>query len=232
MPFSETSVLEMTAFGRSASGQQVLNVFHYRQETLAPQLYDNVDLQEAVSDFSATWVSVILPLLSTDYTLEKARGRALTGTIANPTPPPPNIFVIGEQFELIAAPGTVGARGGEVMTSFNAFGVQKLSDRAGRNFRGSFRLGTISTADVQDNIITPAFKPTVDTATQTFVTTDLTLVFDAVDWNMAVFSRTLALAAPPPFTDLRALTARVTGARVNNFITSQVSRKQSLTSPT
>lgn len=232
MPFSETSVIEITVFGRSDSGQQVLNVFHYRQQSTVPQAYTLTHLEEAVGDFAAIWRSNILPVVSAHYKVEKWRGRALTGTIANPTPPPPNQLVVGEQFELNGVGTDVGGRGGVELVTFDALGMQKLSSRAGRNFRGSARFGTLADADVTANGYEAAYFTIADANLALFVAATLSLVFDAIIWELAIFSRTLALAAPPPFTDLRSLTSIVVGRVTNAFVTSQVSRKQSLTQPT
>lgn len=232
MPFTQTSVIEITTFGRSDSGQSILNVFHYRQQSADPQNYDNVDLQEAIADFRGFWIASILPLVSTAYKVEKYRGRALTGTIANPTPPPATQIVVGEQAEFIAPAGEVGTRVGLEDISFAALGAQKLSARAGRNFRGSSRFGTLSASDVVENELDATYLALAITNTDTFFKAILTLVFDAVNWEHCIFSRTLALAAPPPFTLMRDLTAKVLGSKVNKFVTSQVSRKQSLSSLT
>lgn len=230
MAFTQNAVLEMTVFGRSTTGQQVLNIFHYRQETTTAQSYVLADLASAVTNFAVIWRTNVLPILSVNYKVEKYRGRSLTGTIANPTPPPPNILVVGDQFELVAPAGDVGTRAGEELVTFDAVGMQKLSDRAGRNFRGSARFGTLASIDVEGNALETTYKNLVVPNLGLFVAAIL-LVGDTfqVNWVMAIFSRTLVLAAPPPFGLLRDLTAGVVGARVNNFVTSQVSRKQSLT---
>jgi len=232
MPFSNTSIIEITTFGRSTTGQSILNVFHYRQVTTDPQTYENDDLAEAVNDFAGFWRSRILPFLNSLTKVEKWRGRALTGTIANPSPPPPTQLVVGEQVEKLGEPTDLGGVVGEEMVTFSAFGAQKLSSRAGRNFRGSARFGTISEVDVSGNTVPALTLATVQTNTDLFFKDKLTIFFGPIEWEMCIFSRTLALAAPPPFTDLRALTAIVLGSKVNPFVTSQVSRKQSTTSLT
>lgn len=232
MPFNQTSVLELTVFGRHTSGQQILNVYYYRQVSTVPQDYTNADAQEATNDFAVGWEAQILPILDQEYRVEKYRCRALTGTITNPTPPPPTQLVVGEQFEQIALATAIGQRPGPGEPSFSAIGAQKLSDRAGRNFRGSTRFGSISETDTVINAYTAAYLTLIQTNISAFFAVQLSLFFDAIPWEMAIFSRTLALAAPPPFTLLRDLTSKVVGARVNQFVTSQVSRKQSLTQPT
>lgn len=232
MAFNQTSVLEMTVFGRSNTGQQVLNVLHYRQVNTIPTAYAITELEAMNLQFAAEWRADILPLLSDGYKVEKYRARALTGVIANPTPPPATIITVGDQHE-IAAPATdVGSRPGIQEVTFAAVGVQKLVDRAGRNFRGGIRLGTITDDDQIVNVLDTPYKTLVDTQFTNLRTSVINAGLGFPDWVMCVFSRTLALAAPPPFTDMRADTAGVIGHVVNGFVTSQVSRKQSLTQPT
>ena len=233
MPFSEQSIIELVVFGKSASGQNVFNVLHYRQSDTTPTAYDNDDLQTACDALNTIWVTNVLPIVAEDYTYQVIRGRALTGTIANPTPPPPTQFVVGEQFDFVLGVPNGGQRVGPRLPSFGAIGVQKSSDRAGRNFRGGMRLGTLTEADTTANQIGPgAYLTLVQTNTQALVTSTLSLNFGASLWEMAIFSRTLALAAPPPFGLLRDVSAKATGAKVNPFVSSQVSRKQSPTQPT
>lgn len=232
MPFANTSVIEIVVLGASASGQQVNNVFHYRDVLAEVFPYTNTNLANGVNAFAANWRAFILPLLSVDYKVLTYRGRALVGVVTNTTPPPDTRFDVGEQFDLTAPVGDVGVKAGTVAPSFTAFGNQKLVDRAGRNFRGSFRLGTIQEIDVSGNLLTVPVHDALQTATTAFVQATLDLAFEGPFWEMCVLSRTLALAAPPPFTDLRSLTAKVLNTKSNTFATSQVSRKQSLTRPT
>lgn len=233
MPFFERSIIEITVQGKSASGQNVVNVFHYRRPDPASFEFQNSHLQEAVEDFNAIWIQRAIPLLHQDYSYQQIMGKALIGTIANPNPPPATVLDVGEQFVFAHTSPQQGARTGQVLPSYCAVGVQKLSSRAGRNFRGGFRLGTIREADkVGNEVEAGVYLPLVVTNMQAFVIAPLTVSFDSDPWEMCVFSRTLALAAPPPFTLLKDLTAKVTGAKVNPFMTSQVSRKQSLSSVT
>lgn len=232
MPWIRNSVIQMTVLGRSAGGQQILNVFHYRDTQ--PGTDGPTDVGIAVDTFSdgfiSAWRTNVLPLLSADYSVTTYRTTVFDSVVANPTPPPPtqlNVFIQNDE------PGgglDVGAKPGDTMPSFNAIGTQKLSDRAGRNFKGSFRVGTIIEADSSGNLLTAPALAAAQPAMEAFVTTQITyeLTFIA---QMAVFSRTLALASPVGNQDLRAFTAGVTGARVNAFVTSQVSRKASLSAP-
>jgi hypothetical protein len=229
MPFTNTSIVEIVVAGKSNTGQEIVNVFHYRDLLAEPGTYDNISLQNLLTSFALSWRSRFLPLLNQDYAVVTYRGRALVGMITNPTPPPATRFDVGEQFDLVALTTDRGAIVGEVMPTFNAFAIQKLSDRAGRNFRGGFRLGTISEVDVSGNTIPGITLTPLQAAANNFVLDRLDAAFEGPFWALCVFSRKLALSAPPPFTDLRALTAGVTGARASSFVSSQVSRKQSLT---
>lgn len=233
MAFSETSVIELIIQGKDVSGQNVFNVFHYRQSDTAPTVYDNDDLAVACAEINTDWLTNIIPLLSVNYSYQTIRGRALTGTIANPTPPPPTQLVVGEQFDLVLPAPISGTRVGDVLPTYAAVAAQKLSSRAGRNFRGGARFSTIREADTQANLLeTGAYLALCVANITAFYAATLSLNFGASIWEMAIFSRTLALAAPPPFSLLRDLTSKVVGAKVNPFISSQVSRKQSPTKPT
>lgn len=232
MPFSQESVLELTVFGRSASGQQVLNVFHYRQANAVVTAYGQDQLVDMVGDFRGLWNGNILPVLSTDYSVEKYRGRAFESVQTNPTPPPPTFLFVGEQYEEVPTVPEAGLRAGDPLPSFAAVGVQKLSSRAGRNFRGSARFGTAQEGDTVANSWTSAYLTLLNVNIEAFFAGILEAELTGQPWEMAIFSRTLALAAPPTTTNLFDFTAKVVGRRVNTFVSSQVSRKQSLTQPT
>ena len=233
MPFSHTAVVEIAVKGLSATGQDITNVFHYRNKLAEPASFTNLALRLMVDQFQLDWREKILPLLSSDYKVIVFRSRAISGVITNPTPPPTNMLQITEQYDKNGDALDVGGKGGILAATFTAFGVQKLTDRAGKNFRGSFRLGTIVEGDFGGNSIIGATKAALDTNTLLFVQDLLPATPPPeVFYEMCVLSRTLLMAAPAPFTDVRALTANVTGTRVNPFVTSQTSRKQSLTRPT
>lgn len=232
MPFNQTSILEVTVFGRSDTGQAILNVFHYRQSTDDPVNYPDTEVNTFTDSFAVLWRANILPILCVDYLVEQWRGRSLTDVATNPTPPPPTVITVGAQAVTIGAPTDRGATPIEVQTTFDAIGAQKLSSRAGRNFRGSSRIGTISSSNVNGNSLEATYLTTVRTNTNTLFTTTIPLGIGADLWEMAVFSRTLTLAEAPGYSDLKAHSSKVLGSRVNPFVTSQVSRKQSLTQPT
>lgn len=233
MPFSHTSVVEIAVKGLSATGQDITNVFHYRNRLAEPGTFTNLALRLMVDQFQLDWREKILPVLSNDYKVVLFRARSINGVVTNPTPPPTNKLDIGEQYDKPADVLDVGTKAGIVAATFTAFGVQKLTDRAGKNFRGSFRLGTITETDFGGNTIFAGPKGVLDTATLNFVQDQLpSTPPPEVFWEMCVLSRTLLMAAPAPYTDVRALTANITGTRVNPFVTSQTSRKQSLTRPT
>jgi len=230
MPFGGQNVGQLTIFGRS-QGQQILNVFHYRRvDPAAPPITDN-DLPNVVFDIRDNWRALIDATFSNTYSVESYTWRTLVGTIANPSPPPPTIFT--EDFQFVQPGGAldVGGLPGAALPTFAALGVQKLSNRAGRNYRGSARFGPHLEADTTNNSWTSVFITTVDPLVSTLFTDVYTDGFGGTV-EMCIFSRTLALAAPPPFTLLRDLTAKVIGSKLNGFVSSQVSRKASVGSPT
>lgn len=233
MPFNENSVVEMTVLGKHQDGQNVINVFHYRKINTTPQQFDNNDLGDLASQFNGSWAQGPLLILSNRYSFQTIVAKAYTGTETNPTPPPATRLVVGEQFVFVNTNPLPGARAGECEPSFVAVGVQKLSSRAGRNFRGGTRFGAIAEPDILEQQLEPGlYLPLVQTEITDFFAQQLQTGFGASTWEMCIFSRTLALAAPPPFGLLRDLTAKVTGAKINVFASSQVSRKQSPTQPT
>jgi hypothetical protein len=230
MPFGGQNVGQLTIFGRS-QGQQILNVFHYRRVDPAAPPISDTDLPNVVFDIRENWRALIAATFHDSYSVESYTWRTLTGTIANPSPPPPSIFT--EDFQFVQPGGLldVGGVGGPALPTFDALGVQKLSNRAGRNFRGSARFGPHLEAQTDNNSWTPAFIGAAEPLISTLFVDIYTDGFGGTV-EMAIFSRTLALAAPPPFTLLRDLTAKVIGAKLNGFVSSQVSRKASVGSPT
>lgn len=230
MSINLTDVVQITVAGR-ASGQQVLNVFHFRHTAADVVAGDDADIPTALGLFIGRWRNVLAQSVHESYTVEVYRWRTLRGTVVNPSPPPPTMFTEGPALDIVGGLLDKGGLTNDPLPTFDALGVQKLSDRAGRNYRGSCRIGPNNEPSSTGNSWTATFilnstAPLVALFADPY---DVTFSFHL---EMCVFSRTLALAAPPPFTLLRDLTAKVTGPKLNGFVTSQVSRKQSVTQPT
>jgi hypothetical protein len=233
MALTVNQLLEVTVLGR-AQGQEILNVFHYRSANPATYPPAGEDLNEFSDNFLGTWRTNILTLVSSTYNVEIYRFRSLISTVEIAPGDPPDRRVV--QGDALDVPGTVtdvGTRGGDVLPTFAALGVRKATDRAGRRYRGSFRLSPLTEADTNNNSLTTAYLFSANAETATFVNTQLLGGFgDAAQLELAVFSETAALEETPPQTNLRQFTAKVIGRVVNPFVTTQVSRKQSATQPT
>jgi hypothetical protein len=224
MPMGINSVAQITVFG-SQSNQMIMNVFHYRRIAGQPGDVSDGDLTDALNFFVTRWRAMILQTNAVSYTVQLYRMSIIAGVITNPNPPPVNMFQIDTQLDVAGTSEDLGGLPGETLATFTAAGVRKLTDRAGRHYRGSFRLTPQTENDVAGNGFGPAFTTTAQTAVNTFVQAILVSTFGA-DLEMCVFARTLALRAIPPFTEMRAFTAKVLSAKLNTLITSQVSRKE------
>ena len=224
-------VLEITVKGK-AFAQDILNVVHYRSATPLTFIDNELDILVYLNQFALLWRSTVLPSVSDAYSVESYVAQVLIGTIVNPTPPPPNQIAIGDQrIRVGVPPNDTGQRTLDPLPTFNAVGVRKFSDRAGRSFRGGLRIGPITEVQTTANSLTAPelidFAAKWTAFKDTFLETAPTNTLEA-----AVFSPTRALAAPAPNLNLRSDTAKWVASLINSFITSQVSRKQSPTSPT
>lgn len=231
MAFLADNIAEFTVKGK-ASGQDILNVVHYRVANPGAFPPGGLDISAVLDDFITAWRLACLPGVSNTYTVESYLVQALVSTSTNPGPPPFTQIDIGDQFLLAGVPAIdVGALTADPMPSFNAVGVRKFSDRAGRNFRGGLRIGPITDIQADGNQLT---APTVIGFADRWTTFHETnLPFPTLEeLEPAVFSRTLALSRPVPNITLRVDSARWVASLINSFVTSQVSRKQSLTRTT
>lgn len=231
MAVTVNQIVEIVVAGRSQS-QQILNVFHYRTQNPVTFPPAGATIGNLASPFRDLWRANVLPRLSDLYVVEVYRLRSLTGTVvADPGPPPVNQLVQGDAFDLAGTGLDTGSITGEILPTFNAVGVRKVTDRAGRRFRGGARFSSIPEANQANNFLLATEVTAWTTAAFNLFTTAIDSGFLEV-FEMCVFSKTSALEATAPQTDLRQYTADVTNAIVNAFMTSQVSRKASAFSPT
>jgi hypothetical protein len=231
MAFFANQVIEATIKGK-ALGQDILNIIHYRVVDPATFPPGGVSIAGYTDDLVLAWRAACLPGVSNLYTVTSYNIRALVSTSTNPGPPEFTQIDVGDQDVIAGVPGTdVGALAADPAPTFNAVGVRKFADRAGRNFRGGLRIGPITELQTDGNSLVAA---------EVTAYTDRWTIFKDTNLNSeggnevqpCVFSRTLTLKEPVPFTALRDHTAQWVAALINTFITSQVSRKQSLTSTT
>jgi hypothetical protein len=224
MAILNTDVLEIIVDG-SALAQQIVNVFHYRRvDPAGPELDDDL-LPFLVGSFIATWRDNVLPHLSDFYGVDFYRGRVLHDVVIQPLPTPHPVISVSVAHDAPGVGADVGGRTGEAAPTFVAAGVRKLSDRAGRNFRGSYRLSPLTETQITNNTWLAGELAPIQTGQQAFTTTVLLPATGIDNHELVVFSRTLTLSEPVGFSDLRSHTAKVTGASVAALITSQVSRK-------
>lgn len=231
MAVTVNQLVEITVAGR-CQGQEILNVFHYRTANPATFPPAGALINFLASPFRELWRNNILPRLGDLYLVEVYRLRSLVSTVqTSPGPPPVRNVVQMDAFDL---PGTgldVGAKAGDILPTFNAVACRKVSDRAGRRYRGGSRFSPITEADQGNNNLIMAEVLAWQVASFNLFTTPIESGLLEV-FEMAVFSATSALEPAPPETNLRQYTAKVTGSVVNPMVSSQVSRKASAFSPT
>lgn len=230
MPFPASAILEIIVNGK-ASGQDIVNVFHYRKVIPGGGDIADTAFPDWAAAFATNWRTQVCVYLSNTYSVARYRLRTLQGVEAVPVPPPPKRIEIGTTYDLVGLPADSGALGGEVLPTFCAIGVRKITDRSGRSFRGGYRIGPFPEAETLSNFLQNAYLGTVQAGQSEFVVDPIDADFGE-SLEMCVFARTLVLAEAVGFTNLRTHTAKVVGAEVNPWVTSQVSRKASAFSPT
>lgn len=152
----------------SAFDQEIVNVLHYIP-VLRPSTPTNFVSQysQCLSLFEAEWRTNILPLLNSFYTVHLIQMRVIEGKapILGAIPPgkPVARYVYGDGIDRDFVPPNVGGDIGESSPTFVAVTGRKITGRAGKNWKGSIRLGPISEAKTISNDAASALITAADT---------------------------------------------------------------------
>jgi hypothetical protein len=222
-------VVQFSVYGQAA-GQAVNNVLHFLPETVNANF--TATAAQCLSALIATWRTQVIAKLNDSYTAAQYRLLVITGTVANPTPPPGFILKLGD--EAVQAGGLAADTGGELsdpLPTYVAATIRKFSGLAGRTNKGSIRLGTLGEAMTEaanQNKLTAAAITSLETARVWLFTQQGTGVAgDSL--TPVIFSKTTLLRLVQPRGDTIGARAVMTGAELNAFVGSQVSRKQRAT---
>jgi hypothetical protein len=226
MPIPDSSVVQISVLGQS-NGQAVVNVFHYTTFTLNPNF--NSTMTDLLTGFRDAWRTAILPGLVDDYKVGEYRGVEIRGTELVPTDPNARRLKLGEMAVLIGAGAAdQGGDAGDPLPDYVAITVQKLTGLAGRENRGSCRMGPISKLMVtvpNANALTAA-GIAAGANFASFVRGSVGSLLPGDRLNPCIFNRTRILANPAPQVSTVGFRVSIIGAAANPFVGSQVSRKQ------
>lgn len=215
----------------NASGQEIVNVLHY------VPLLEPIPPNNFVSQYSHAftfaidrWKAIILPHLSSTYTLHGASLRVIEGKapLIGVIPPgqPVAKLVYGDGIDAdVFAPNTGGVIG-EASPTFVAATIRKITGRAGKKWKGSMRLGPIAEASTDNNLIKPVpYASLVDDIDGIMELGPLTVGGNEF-LRLSVFSLQDYVVDNNGSEVIPAQTAqRVTSVTVNQNLGSQVSRK-------
>lgn len=213
-----------------AQGQAIVNVLHYRPNTLNPNFGSTIT--QALTSFRSAWRAAVLPALVDDYQVSEYHGVLITGTEPDPLNPNKRRLRLADTATLVGAgaPDT-GGSAADPLPTYTAFTVRKLTGKAGRSNHGSARIGPLPetfTLNTNGNQLTIAAL-TAAQACADMIKTVLGGMVAGDSLEPVVFSRTNMLRAPVALGDALAGMVTITDAAVNVFVGSQVSRKQRAT---
>jgi len=222
-----TSIYAVGVF-QVCKGQIINNILHYRPVDLDPPGIAEVSCTSFLSEFREGWEDGVLPSVSPDLTVVQYSCVEIEQWLALPDVVTGTRLRIRDIGTTNPDPPTPGEYGAEefVNSTFDAYGIKKITNQQGRTWRGSMRIAGVPDSVVADNAILPGVATTLRTNLLASLRV-LTIGTTAGDINfvMSVFSRKVFENPEPVAVQARTATAPVLGMTVNPFITSQVSRK-------
>jgi hypothetical protein len=239
--FTEFQHVEVTVLG-AASGQQVMNVMHYRAvDGSLP-----TTIQGFVNQFRTEWRDNFIPLLHDSYVAQAYLARVISGMIwlgASDVPPTLTRPAVRYSEQAIAQGGTALDTGdlvGAAHPTFTAVSAEKVCGQVfdasippvaltqEKLIRGGMRIGPIVEVDTEvaeGNALTAAKTAAVAAALGTIrhiaVPGEGEVDMEVLSFEKNRLPRTLPISGLPTFAH-----ALVTSFIVNPFASTQVSRKQ------
>lgn len=228
---SSGDILEVIVFG-AADGQSILNVFHYRMFTPEGGGGGTVvpTIQTAADGVRTIWRNQVLPLLSNSYAVNQYQVSRIKGKVAVPGSVPVRRKLTYD-LRAFANGDPVVDRGADVqdpLPTFNAIGVLKRTQLAGRSGRGAIRFAPVSDVSIDGNVVDGAIGGAWQDAADVLFTGDEP--FNAGEVLSAagiVFRKTEYLASAVPNEPPDLFYAEITSTQVRRFASSQTSRKRS-----
>lgn len=179
-----------------------------------------------LSSFADAW-RLVISQLSTHYKVSTYVLREIVGT-----------EIVGGHHRLkyrgldtkIADPALdIGGISGETCPATDAISVRKATNKSGRNYRGSMRVGPLREASQSNGALTASYRGVMQAEFDAFFAgLDTGGSRPNADAQFVVFARTLALLQPPGnFNEATTLTlwAPITAMPVNPNVGTQKSRK-------
>lgn len=213
------------------SGQVFNNVLFYRNRQLAAPLGYGVsivtsDLLTFINNVAVRWAVTLDDVVSEHYRMETITGKQVvnySGVIGEP-----QVLIYGDVS--VANFGTVNDQGdlaGETCPSYCAMSIRKVSDRAGRRYRGSMRIGPVTEAVQSNGTFTVAQHALNVTAAAAFAATPVENGAPGLDKSMdvCILSKMDIFFAAQPLVSSDEYMATVTIMIPHKNLGSQVSRK-------
>lgn len=227
--FATGDILRVTVKGVS-NGQAIVNTFWYAALTPAFVLGDQASgLVDALIAFRSKWQTVVLPILNNTYVVADYDGAIIDGRFKpDPAVPrwSPNIR------DIDTLQGDEADRGSSVGIPAPTFEAQGVSIRAQPRTwraRGGNRYGPVVEGDSTNNLLENAARIELQ-GVANLMNTNLVIVLGGAELTRVIYSSTNVREAPDPQVWPAAFISPVKTAKANPFITTQVSRKQRVTS--
>jgi len=220
------NVVRITVLG-AASGQAVVNQFHYHASTAGMTTLDQQDGLAAFLDaFRDLWRVNAIPLLNTTYQVGEYRADAYSFRFAdgaNPGKFRPNVSdiqtILGE-----VGPDT-GSKVGVPTPTYEALGISFRAMPQQWPTRSSNRIGPVVEADSNVNAVVGVTKTALlalaNALKASLVARDGTAFLTRVSWSTKRLT-----THPEPTTWPTSFLSPIISANINSFITTQVSRKE------
>jgi hypothetical protein len=214
------------------TGQRCLNVLYFKTDKslVVPEPAWGAPLVGSsmttfVNSLRSVWRDNILPRLSTHLWIQEYRVKEITGWLLDPT------FRVTYGEQATALGDSVLDRGGaagEAVPTNVAVSVQKITDRAGKSFRGGMRLSPIPESQQSNGTLTVTNSMLWQDAMNLYYTSPIANGATGNEANMLdyVFSKFLFFGSAIPMTQSETFMAFIILFRVHKNLGTQNTRKQ------
>ncbi len=216
-------VLRITVLGE-AMGQNIVNCLSYVPSgAITPPDPDWQSLS-VLDVFRTKWRDSMITHLPAAYSVNLYQMEVIRAVL--PKPARPYGLEIAAISLLMGTGDDVGSRGaGDVMPPFNAVGLRKITNTAGRNWRGAMRFSPIMEDDQVDQELTPIAIAFFEAVRQA-VGLPLNVTAGKLAYPV-VFSETLATGVGTALTPPSDFTRVIDTVALHRSVRSQVSRRKS-----
>jgi len=213
-----------------ADGQAIIHVEDWALiDRINPADAGDVDLELIVNAVRVDYELNVLPLQPDYLTIREIHGLAYGGPLGTGADGPGGSVRLAE-FTLPLSVSGGRAQTGDMMPTYGAYSIRKLTSRIGRRFKGGWRLFGVFEDDTDNNLVDPAKVVGIEANIGAYYAS----IFDDYGkgsdepLGAVVFSAKEAEGLAGVATPYPEASALVTGVKCSQFVSTQNSRKQRL----